>query len=69
MVDIHGRPTTGRPKKGDSREGRTKQLSIRLSDSDLRDLNRLASFYGVTKTDYILMMIEEGMKDMRKYER
>ena len=55
-----GRPTTGRPKKFSYREGRKKTLCIRLSEDDLALLDRLSSFYGVTKTDYIIMKIRSG---------
>jgi len=69
MIDIFGGPKTGRPKKASYREGRTRQLNIRLSDEDLYHLEKLADFYGVTKTDYILMKIDEGLLEMRKLEK
>lgn len=68
MIDISGRPTTGRPKKASYREGRNRQLNIRLSERDLKNLDKLASFYGVTRTDYILWSIDNGLKEMREIE-
>lgn len=66
MIDISGRAKTGRPKKRSYREGRTRQLNIRLSDRDMDCLNELASFYGVTKTDLVLLFIERGVREMNK---
>ena len=55
---ISGRPTTGRPKKGNYREGRNKQLCIRIDTTSLKKLERVASSLGMTKSDFILYMID-----------
>jgi len=49
--------TTGRPKKFSYREGRTKKLCIRVSELDLVKLERVCKYYGISKTDFILMSI------------
>ena len=63
---VSGRPTTGRPKKFSYREGRNRGLYIRLSESDMRKLEALCKFFGMTKTDYILMQIDLGIDSMRR---
>lgn len=60
------RPTTGRPKSGDKREGRNKKLCIRISEIDLKRLAKLSKFYGLTKTDCIIMLINDGIYEMSK---
>jgi len=55
-----GKPKTGRPKKGDYREGRDKKLCIRVSKDDLNMLERICETYQITKSDYIIMAIKEG---------
>ena len=55
---ISGRPTTGRPKKGNYREGRNKHLCIRIDTTSLKKLERVASSLGMTKSDFILYMID-----------
>ena len=69
MVEPSGRAKTGRPKKASYRENRTCQLNIRLSEDDMRHLSTLADFYGMTKTDYILMKIDEGLIEMKRIKR
>ena len=61
-----GKPTTGRPKKFSSRSGRSKTLCIRISPEDLELLGRLAAFYGMTKTDYLILKIRQGMAEINE---
>lgn len=55
---ITGKPTTGRPKKGTYREGRNRKLCIRIDPSSLKKLDRIAKSFGMTKSDFILYMID-----------
>lgn len=66
MIEFRGRPTTGRPKKASYREGRKRQINIRLSDDDIRHLDKLALYYGLTRTDLILYLVEENLKEIRR---
>lgn len=62
---ISGRPRTGRPKKGSYREGRNRQLCIRIDETSLRKLERLAEHFGMTKSDLILFLIDLEHEKMR----
>ena len=64
-----GKARTGRPKLGDERSGRDMKLCIRISKRDLRILERVCSFYGITKTDYIIQMIRSGEGMVKEIER
>lgn len=66
---ISGRKTTGRPKKLNYRSGRDKKLCIRLSDRDLRMLNKVSEFFGMTKTDFLIERIWYGVKEMERISR
>lgn len=57
-----GKPTTGRPAKGNYREGRDKKLCIRISYHDLKRLDFICEYYGITKTDFIISAIEEATR-------
>ena len=59
-----GLPKTGRPKKLSEREGRDRQLCIRISNRDLRKLNDICSHMAVTKTDFLTMCIQETWAKM-----
>lgn len=61
-----GRATTGRPKKGDQREGRGRKLCIRISDSDLKKLEKVCSEYGISKTDFLISAIEDAYFRVKK---
>ena len=54
-----GKPKTGRAKKYTERSNREKQLCIRISETDLKMLNRICKKYGVTKTDFLIGCIRE----------
>ena len=59
-----GRPTTGRPKKGSHREGRDRKLCIRVDDDTIRKLEKVASYYGMTKSDLIIFSIDERFREI-----
>lgn len=61
-----GRPKTGRPKSGSDRCCRNHKLCIRISKEDLDKLERVCSFFGITKTDYIITKIGDGIEDIRR---
>lgn len=65
-MKLEGRPATGRAKTLSYRQGRSKKLCIRVSERDLKRLELLTNFYGMTKTDYILSCIEDGFVAMRR---
>lgn len=67
-MEISGRPTTGRPKKSSYREGRDSGLYIRISGEMKEKLKRLCSYYGMTKTDFILWQIDICFNEMRRKE-
>lgn len=56
-----GKPTTGRPKKGSERSNRNRKLCIRISDEDLKCLEYVCKKLDITKTDYIILMIRNGV--------
>lgn len=55
-----GKPKTGRPRRFSDREGRSKKLCIRISEGDLKLVEKGAKMYGMTKTDFVIMCIREG---------
>ena len=61
-----GKPKSGRPKRGSYREGRGRKLCIRISDEDLRKLDKICERYQITKSDFIIMSIKEGFREMGK---
>lgn len=62
-----GKPRTGRPKSGSYREGRSRKLCIRISESDLHKLSAICEFLGITKSDFIIKMINDKDLEVRKY--
>ena len=56
-----GKPKTGRPETGSPREGRNRKLCIRISDDDLKLLNHICDTFGITKSDYIILSIRNGV--------
>lgn len=64
-----GKRTTGRPKKFDDRSGRNRKICIRVSEFDIRKLDLLCEFYGLTKTDFIISQIENAYYRMRRMEK
>ena len=63
---IVGRPKTGRPEKDSYRGGRSKKLCIRISDKDLRHLEMISDFYGMSKTDFVISKIDEEIRYISK---
>ena len=61
-----GRARTGRPKHGSPREGRSKKLCIRVSESDLRMLEAVANYYYISKTDFIISAISSEFKAIKR---
>lgn len=61
MILGSGRPKTGRPELGSHREGRNRKLCIRISDDDLQRLNYICETFGITKSDYIIGAIRNGV--------
>ena len=61
--------TTGRPKKSSYREGRKRSLCIRLSDQDLKKLEFITDYYGISKTDFLIMKIDDEVHDISRRER
>ena len=60
------KPTTGRPKKGNYREGRERKLCIRISVEDLKKLNYICKHYQITKSDFIIDAIKSGFKEVKE---
>lgn len=65
---ITGKKTTGRPKKFNYRSGRDHKICIRVSEIDIRKLEKLCEFYGVTKTDFLISQIENAYYRMERTE-
>ena len=63
-----GKPTTGRPKKGNYREGRDKKLCIRISSQDLKRLDFLCKQYDITKSDFVINAIRENVRKVVKWK-
>lgn len=61
---VKGKPATGRPKSGSYREGRDRKLCIRISEEDIRRLEKLCGYFQMTKSDYVIMSIREGFKEV-----
>lgn len=66
---IPEKPTTGRPKKHSNRSGRDRKICIRVSDIDIRKLEKLCVFYDTTKTDFIIAMIDNYYMRMKREQR
>lgn len=64
-----GKPTTGRPKKYDVRSGRDHKICIRVSSVDIRRLEKLCEYYGMTKTDIIIQAIANQYEVIRREEK
>ena len=62
------RQKTGRPKKGSYREGRCRKMCVRMSEIDIRKLNYICSYYGITKSDFVASSIEEEVMRIRRRE-
>ncbi len=62
-----GKPRTGRPKSGSYREGRSRKLCIRISESDLHKLSAICEFLGITKSDFIIKSINDKALEVKKY--
>jgi len=65
---LPGKRTTGRPKKFDDRSGRDRKICIRISERDIRKLERLREYYGLTKTDFLISQIENAYYRMERME-
>lgn len=61
--------TTGRPKSDSYRRDRNKKLCIRISEEDLKLLQKIADFYDISKTDFIIMKIDEEIDTIKNIER
>lgn len=60
MIVGVGKPTTGRPGRGNYREGRNKKICIRVSEEDIFMLNRVCNSLGMTKSDFIISSIRDA---------
>lgn len=61
-----GKPKTGRPKKGNYREGRDRKLCIRLTTKDLKRLETVCKIYYISKSDFIIGAIADAFKEVRR---
>lgn len=69
MIIGSGKPTTGRPKRGNYREGRDKKICIRVSEEDIFMLNRICDSFGMTKGDFIISSIRDAFYRVGEMKR
>jgi hypothetical protein len=57
-----------REKKASHRNRKSKKMNLRLSEDDVYAIDKIAAFYGITKTDFVVSAIRHGYKEMKELE-